>query len=262
MVSITGCCVMNGNRGGWTDVLFPETGGDRLFGFSGAKITRAKTFLIKWCDLPIAVLEVHSQLNNERVRLAAEPMRSRLPEPAINRNTTMKVIKIPVALGLLLTLAGGATQAVRAEDKPAAPAATTPASPKKPVQQQLSGKVVAVDKYGKTITLQVDNLTYVLQITDSTRVSLGGQDQSISDVTVGEELSVNVLLRELPDGRVEVAVLNVELLDSAEAQGRGHGKGHGRGGRGHGNPWKNPSHPFHCGPHPPNVDGPVVSPHR
>lgn len=185
-------------------------------------------------------------------------MSSRSPGPAINRNTTMKVIKTPVLLGLLLTLAGGATQAVRAEDKPAAPPATTPATPKKPVQQTLAGKVVAVDKYGKTITLQVDNLTYVLQVTDSTRVSLAGKEQSIADVTVGEELSVNVLLRELPDGRVEVAVLSVDRQSSAQAQGGGHG----RGGRGHGKPWNNPNHPFHHGPHPPNVDGPVVSPHR
>jgi hypothetical protein len=184
-------------------------------------------------------------------------MSSRFLRPAINRNTTMKVIKIPAVLGLLLTLAGGVTQAVRAEDKPAAPAATTPApaTPKKPVQQQLSGKVVAVDKYGKTITLQVDNLTYVLQVTDSTRVSKTGKEQSIADVVVGQELSVNVLLRELPDGRVEVAVLSVELHSSAEAQGR-----NGRGGRGRGN--NNHHGPFHNGPHPPNVDGPVVSRHR
>lgn len=186
-------------------------------------------------------------------------MSSRFLRPAINRNTTMKVIKIPAVLGLLLTLAGGVTQAVRAEDKPAAPAATAPTTPKKPVQQQLSGKVVAVDKYGKTITLQVDNLTYVLQVTDSTRVSKTGKEQSITDVVPGEQLTVNVLLRELPDGRVEVAVLSVELQSSAESQGSngrgGRGEGHGRGNdRDHG--------PFHNGPHPPNVDGPVVSRHR
>ena len=220
-------------------------------------VTRTKRFLIKSRCLPIADLEVHSILNKERVRLAAGTMSSRFLRPAINRNTTMKVIKIPAVLGLLLTLAGGVTQAVRAEDKPTARAVTTPtpATPKKPVQQQLSGKVVAVDRYGKTITLQVDNLTYVLQVTDSTRVSKTGKEQSITDVVPGEELTVNVLLRELPDGRVEVAVLSVELQSSAEAQGR-----RGRGGRGHG---KNHHHgPFHNGPHPPNCDGPVVSPHR
>lgn len=186
-------------------------------------------------------------------------MRSRISWLVINCNTTMKVIKTPVVLGLLLTLAGGSTQAVRAEDTPPAPAAA-PATPKKPVQQQLSGKVVAVDKYGKTITLQVDNLTYVLQVTDATRVSKTGKEQSIADVVVGEELSVNVLLRELPDGRVEVAVLSVELLDSAEAQGeRGR---EGRGGRHRGRGEDHGRGPFHCGPHPPNVDGPVVSPHH
>ncbi len=199
----------------------------------------------------------------KRVRLAAEAMRSRFLRPAINCNTIMKAIKTPVVLGLLLTLAGGFES--RAEDsKPSAPAttppaATTPAAPKKPVQQQLSGKVVAVDKYGKTITLQVDNLTYVLQVTDSTRVSKSGKEQSLTDVVVGQDLSVNVLLRELPDGRVEVAVLSVELTDAAEAQGRNGRGGHGRGGRGN-----NGHHhgPFHHGPHPPNHDGPVVSPHR
>lgn len=170
----------------------------------------------------------------------------------------MKSIKTPVVLSLLLTLAGGVTQTVRAEDQPTAPTtpATTVPAAKKAVQQQLAGKVVAVDKYGKTVTLQVNNLTYVLQITDSTRVGKAGKEQSISDVVVGEEINVTVLLRELPDGRVEVAVLSVDLDESAEAQGRHgrHGRGHGRGHGHHG--------PFHHGPHPPNVDGPVVSPHH
>lgn len=162
-------------------------------------------------------------------------------------------VTTPVVLGLLLTLAGGATHAVWAEDKPAAPAAIPPATPKKPVQQTVSGKVVAVDKYGKTISLQIDNLTYVLQVTDSTRVSRAGKEQSIADVTVGEELFVNVLLRELPDGRVEVAVLSVERQTSAQAQGRPGRSGRGKG-RSHG--------PFLHGPHPPNVEGPVVLPPR
>lgn len=221
---------------------------------AGSKISLSKSPVV-----PIALTEVHSASNNKRVRLAAEAMRNRFLRPAINRNTTMKkAIKTPVILGLLLTLAGGVA-ASRAEDtKPSTPAATTPAAPKKPVQQQLNGKVVSVDKYGKTITLQVDNLTYVLQVTDSTRVSKAGKEQTLTDVVVGQDLSVNVLLRELPDGRIEVAVLSVDLDDTAEAQGRdgkGNGRGRGRGrGEGHG--------PFHHGPHPPNHDGPVVSPHR
>ena len=215
-----------------------------------------KVFLSNSPVVPIALTEVHSALNNIRVRLATEAIWNRFPRPAINRNTTMKkAIKTPVVLGLLLTLAGGVVESRAEDSKPSTPAATTPATPKKPVQQQLNGKVVSVDKYGKTITLQVDNLTYVLQVTDSTRVSKAGKDQTLTDVVVGQDLSVNVLLRELPDGRIEVAVLSVELSETAEAQGhQGRGRGRGRGhGHGHG--------PFHHGPHPPNHDGPVVSPH-
>ena len=155
--------------------------------------------------------------------------------------------KIPVVLSLLL-LAGGTTLSVRAEDKPATP--EKPAAPKKPVQQQLTGKVVAVDKVSKTITLQVNNLTYVLEIADSTRVAKAGKEKSLIDVVVGEEINVTVLLRELPNGRVEVAVLNVELQQSTEAQG----------GRGN-NPFTQPP-PFQNGPNPGNVDGPIISPHN
>jgi len=159
---------------------------------------------------------------------------------------------IPVVLSLLL-LAGGTTLSVRAEDKPATPekpATPAPAAPKKPVQQQLTGKVVAVDKVSKTITLQVNNLTYVLEIADSTRVAKAGKEKSLIDVVVGEEINVTVLLRELPNGRVEVAVLSVELQQSTEAQG----------GRGN-NPFAQPP-PFLNGPNPGNVDGPIISPHN
>ena len=179
-------------------------------------------------------------------------MSRRLLRAAIHRHTTMKA-NIPVVLSLLL-LAGGSTLSVRAEDKPVTPekpaAPTAPATPKKPVQQQLSGKVVAVDKLSKTITLQVNNLTYVLEVADSTRIAKAGKEKSLIDVTVGEEINVNVLLRELPNGRVEVALLSVDLAESTEAQG----------GRGN-NPFNKPP-PFQNGPNPGNVDGPVISPSK
>jgi hypothetical protein len=134
---------------------------------------------------------------------------------------------------------------------PAAPLApaTPVATPKRPIQQQLAGKVVAIDKSGKTITLQVENLTYVLEIADSTRISKSGKERNLADVVLGEEISVTVLLRELPNGRVEVAVLSVELPDKAEAQG------------GRSTKFSQPP-PFQNGPNPSNVDGPVISPSR
>lgn len=185
----------------------------------------------------------------------------------------MKMIKETVVLSLLLTLAGGFTTAAQADDQPAtpappaAPAPPTPEpavptetptapstpTPKKPVQQQLSGKVVAVDKFSRTITLQVNDLSYVLQVADGTRIGRDDKEATLNDVVVGQQISVNVVLRELPNGRVEVAVLNVNLTESEEAQGRG---------RDHGGSKFNRPPPFRHGPNPGNVDGPVISPHR
>ncbi len=168
----------------------------------------------------------------------------------------MKAIRTSVVLSLLLTLAGGTALVARADDQPAkqekeTPAApATPPAPKKPVQQQLAGTVVAVDKFAKTVTLQVNNLSYVLQITDSTRLSKNGEEKSIIDVVVGEEIKVNVLLRELPNGRVEVAVLSVELPVATAAQGDGKG------------PKFTQPPPFQNGPNPANIDGPIISPSR
>src|SRR5262249_26079877 len=120
--------------------------------------------------------------------------------------------------------------------------------------QTLTGRIVAIDRYGRAITLQVGNLTYVLQITDSTRVSRNEKEQSFAEFALGQEISVEVLLRELPSGRIEVAVLSVELPGSATAQG----KGKARGDQGS---FMTPP-PLQNGPNPANIDGPVISRHR
>ena len=165
----------------------------------------------------------------------------------------MKILNTPLVLSSLLALAGGAALSVRADDqtpapkKPAAPA--TPAAPKKPVQQTLNGKVIAVDRLSRTVTLQVNNLTYVLQIADSTRLTRNGKEQSFADFVVGEEASVNVMLRELNNGRIEVAVLAVDLPETTVAQGNSKGAG---------GSFTQPP-PFQNGPNPGNIDGPVIS---
>ena len=170
----------------------------------------------------------------------------------------MKVINLTVILSLLLALAGGTSLNARADDKPETPAAPpTPALPpktesKKPVPQQLSGKVVAADKYGKTITLQVNNVSYVLQVADATRFTLAGKERSIADVVVGEQINVTVLLRELSDARVEIAVLAVELGVGEEAQGHGRNRNRGKG--------KERQSPFHTPPAPSTNDGPTAPP--
>lgn len=168
----------------------------------------------------------------------------------------MKIINSSVILSLLLALAGGISLDASADDKPETPAKPpTPAPPpkaesKKAEPQQLSGKVVAADKYGKTITLQVNNVSYVLQVADATRFTLAGKERSIADVVVGEQINVTVLLRELSDARVEIAVLAVELGVGEEAQGRKRGRGKG----------KTSESPFHAPSSPPGSNGPAVPP--
>ena len=179
----------------------------------------------------------------------------------------MKANKNHIVLSLLLTLAAGAPLATQAEEEtpkpttppaPTAPAVTTPtpATPKRPLHQTLTGRVVSIDRFNRTVTLQVNNLTYVLQITDSTRLSRSNQEQTMADFVVGEEITVNVMLRELANGRIEVAVLAVDMPELTTAQGKG-GKGRGNA-YGH----SDTPPPFINGPNPGNVDGPVVSRHR
>lgn len=166
----------------------------------------------------------------------------------------MKIINPSVTLSLLLAFAGGTSPDARADDKPETPASpATPAPPSKPeskkaVPQLLSGKVVAADKYGKTITLQVNNVSYVLQTADATRFTLAGKERSIADVVVGEQINVTVLLRELADARVEIAVLAVELGVGEEAQGRKRGRAKNKEKQGL----------FHAPPPAPSNDGPTT----
>ena len=212
----------------------------------------AKTELIKNRRLPISPSEVHLTLRNKEGRFASAAMRRRLLQPASQHDITMKAKRTTIVLSLLVTMAGATSLSVRADDEPAAPEKQAPAlSPaRKPVQQQLSGLVLSVDKYARTLTVQVNNLTYVLQITDSTRVARNSQERTLNDVVVGEEITVNVVLREFPNGRIEVAVLSVQLPASVAAQGLGQA-----------GTFTNPP-PFQNGPNPGNVDGPIISRHN
>jgi len=143
-----------------------------------------------------------------------------------------------------------------APETPAPTAPTTPApapetpAPKttKPVEQQLNGRIVAVDKTTKAITVQVNNQTYVLKTVEVTKFTKGTKTKSFDDLIVGEEVTVTVALLETESGRVEIAVVAVDLPTTTEAQG---GKGNAYG---YGIP------PFVNLPNPANVGGGVRSP--
>jgi hypothetical protein len=190
----------------------------------------------------------------------------------------MKTTKKLIVMGLLLALAG-MTVSLRAEQDsptppapapaptepapalapttptPETPAPGIPATPAakitKPVEQQLNGRVVAADKAAKTITIQVNGQTYVLKTIETTKFTKAGKTKSFNDLIVGEEATVTVALQETLSGRIEIAVVSVDLPGVTEAQG---GKGNAYG-QGIGIP------PFVNLPNPGNVGGGVRSPH-
>ena len=138
------------------------------------------------------------------------------------------------------------TPAPQAPGTPVTPAAKVT----KPVEQQLNGRVVAVDNSAKTITIQVNSQTYVLKTIEATKFTKGGKTKSFDDLIVGEDVTVTVALQETPSGRIEIAVVAVDLPTSAEAKGsqnQGHSYGYG-------------IPPFVNLPNPANVGGGVRSP--
>jgi hypothetical protein len=167
-----------------------------------------------------------------------------------------KTILGTIAMGALV--AGGAVQNLRAEENAPAnpPAAQTEP---KTTQQQLAGKVVAVEKKARTLTLEVNGKTYVLRLDKKTKITKGATDgnpgvgQTIDDLRVGQDLLVAVSVTELPSGEMEVAVQSVETAVPEEAAGKA--KGHTKGKR------NGPPVPFpgHGTPNLGNSGGNVVS---
>jgi hypothetical protein len=152
------------------------------------------------------------------------------------KKTILKMIVVAVVAGLT----GGAVSHVRAEETPTpapAPAPEPAAEPEaKTTQQQLAGKVVAVDKKSRTVTIDVNGKTYILQLDKKTKINKAsaqgqpGAAQTIDDLRVGEDLQVTVAVTEMPSGEVQVNVVAVET-DLVEPAGKalGHDKGKRQG---------------------------------
>jgi hypothetical protein len=197
---------------------------------------------------PLVVKSIFTKQLNWFVPVA---MSSRGSRTTATSNITMTPnTKKMMVLSLLVAMAGGITTATAADDAPVVKPADKPAvkKPIAPTQQKLSGKVVAVDKTAKTVTLQINGQTYVLQISETTKIAQSGKQKSLADVTVGEDVTVDVMLRETVGGRIEVSVLSVELPETATAQGGDKKSGGFR--------------PFQTEPNPAHIDGSVVSPTR
>ena len=72
-----------------------------------------------------------------------------------------------------------------------------------------NGKISAVDKVAKTITLGETDKARVFQITSETKIKKSNKPATFDDVLVGE--NVGGYARKHPDGKLEVVTLNTGL---------------------------------------------------
>ena len=116
-------------------------------------------------------------------------------------------MKKSIVLALLtaaMVFTGPATQAAEgAKDKPA----EAPKSERKLKQMPFRGKVSAVDKTAKSVTLEGKEKSRTFQITSTTKITKDGKPAVISDVIVGQ--TAGGLAKETAPGKWEAVTLNI-----------------------------------------------------
>ena len=120
-----------------------------------------------------------------------------------------KTILRAFAIGLLMAGIVGAPARLRAQEKSTKPA--TEKKEKKPSAGPFHGKLAALDKTAKTIT--VGKRTF--QITSETRINKEGKPATLDDGVVGEEVSGYVK----PDDNGKLVATKVNFGPKAEPKG-------------------------------------------
>ena len=141
----------------------------------------------------------------------------------------IKSIQQTIAVCLLSAV--GFTVPIQAQDKPAEkkPAAAPEAGKKeKPRGMPFNGKLSAVDKVAKTITIKGKEKERVFHITSQTRIIKAGKPATLEDGVVGEE--VGGFAREAAEGKLEAASVRFGPRPEGEgAKGAEKGEGKGKG---------------------------------
>ena len=116
-------------------------------------------------------------------------------------------MKKSIVLALLtaaMVFTGPATQAAEgAKDKPA----QAPKSDRKLKQMPFRGRISAVDKTTKTVTLEGKEKNRAFQITSATKITKDGKPAVMDDVIVGQ--TVGGLAKETAAGKWEVVTLTI-----------------------------------------------------
>src|SRR2546426_9662799 len=113
----------------------------------------------------------------------------------------MKILLIVAALTTALL---GNAFSIRAAEKPTEKPAEAKEGKARP--RPFSGKVKAVDKTAKTVTLEGEK-AQVFQITSETKILKERKPATFDDITVGEHISGRI--RESADGKLETLLMNV-----------------------------------------------------
>jgi len=121
-----------------------------------------------------------------------------------------KLLALAVLTALITWASPGAPAAEGAKDK----SAQAPKSENKPKQMPFRGKVSAVDKTAKTITLEGKEKGRTFQITSATKITKDGKPSVLDEVTVGE--CVGGLAKGDAAGKWESLTLNVRAKGGRE----------------------------------------------
>jgi hypothetical protein len=119
-----------------------------------------------------------------------------------------------IAISTLAAVAAGSTINIQAADTTPAEASTTPKA-KKAKAQTYAGKVTAVDKIQKTVTVTVKGKEEVFQVTSASRFTKITKPATLDDLAVGEQVTVRA--RTKAGGKPEV----VSVRTGTKSTGKG-----------------------------------------
>src|SRR5438552_9142035 len=110
-------------------------------------------------------------------------------------------------LSVLIALIAGVPPTVRAAEAYKDKATQAPKSDNRPKQIPFRGKVGAVDKTAKTVTLEGKEKSRTFQITSATKITQDGKPAVIDDIIVGQ--TVGGSAKQTAAGKWEVVTLNI-----------------------------------------------------
>src|SRR5216117_3694837 len=112
-----------------------------------------------------------------------------------------------ILLALLTTAMVFTSPAIQAAEDAKDKSAQTPKSEPKQKRMPFTGKVSAMDKINKTVTLEGKEKSRTFQITSATKINKDGKPAVMDDVVVGQ--TVGGLVKESAAGKWEVVTLNI-----------------------------------------------------